>query len=100
MRIITATKAKKQLMGLINDVNKSNGKFLITKNGNKAVLISKDEYESLKETIEIMSDPKLVKEIEEGLKEIKKGNVVDYKEVFKQVKIKEYEKKTENICLY
>jgi len=83
MKAIVATKAKKQLIKLVDDVNKDNKKFLITKNNqNKAVLISKDEYESLKETIEIMSDSKLVKEIEEGLKEIGKGNVVDYKEVF------------------
>lgn len=83
MRTIIAIKAKKRLIELINEVNKGGKRFLITRNNqSKAVLISKEEHEGLKETIEIMGNPKLVKEIEESLKEIRKGNAVDYKEVF------------------
>jgi|GEM_PF-2276553 len=46
-----------------------------------SVIISKEEYEGLKETLEILSDNNLVKEISEALSE-KKEDRVNHKDIF------------------
>ena len=46
-----------------------------------SVIISKREYEGLKETLEILSDSHLVKEISEALSE-RKENRINHKDLF------------------
>lgn len=46
-----------------------------------SVIISKQEYEGLKETLEILSDSNLVKEISEALSE-RKENRINHKDLF------------------
>jgi len=41
----------------------------------------REEIDSFIEEMEIMNDPKLVKEIEEGLKDIEEGNVTEIESV-------------------
>lgn len=53
-----------------------------------AVLISASEYESWKETIDILSDPQLLKSIQAGEKDVQKGRVYDWDEVKKELKLK------------
>ena len=48
------------------------------------VQIPKEEYESMKETIEILSDKKLMKEIKEGIKDIKKGKYITFEDFKKK----------------
>ncbi|MFO7872482.1 MAG: ribbon-helix-helix domain-containing protein [Candidatus Undinarchaeales archaeon] len=43
------------------------------------------EFESIKETIEVFSDPELVKQIEQGIKEIEKGKGIPLEELMKDV---------------
>ena len=40
------------------------------------IQIAKEEYESMKETIEILSDKRLMKGIKEGIEDIKKGKFI------------------------
>ena len=40
------------------------------------VSISKEEYESMKETLEVLSDKKLMKGISKGIEDIKKGKYI------------------------
>ncbi len=40
------------------------------------IQISKEEYESMKETLEILSNKKLMKGIKEGIEDIKKGKYI------------------------
>ena len=59
--------------------------IIITKNGSPAaVLISPDEYESLKETIAIRSDSSLMSDIKKGLKALKnkKARLYTLEELF------------------
>ena len=42
------------------------------------IQIPKDEYESMKETIEILSNKKLMKEIKEGINDIKEGRYLTF----------------------
>ena len=56
--------------------------FAITQRGKiEGVLLSIGEYESLIETLEILSDRELVKSIEKGLKDVRAGRVYPYKDV-------------------
>ena len=58
--------------------------FAITQRGKiEGVLLSIEEYESLVETLEILSDRELVKSIERGMKDVEAGKVYPYNDVFK-----------------
>ncbi|MCF7809666.1 hypothetical protein K9N50_01620 [bacterium] len=49
------------------------------------VLISLEEYESMKETIEILSNPELVKDIEQAHKDYKEGKTVSWEDLKKDL---------------
>ena len=73
MKTLSLSEAKMKLSELIERVHSTDEEVVITKNGRPAaVLISPDEFESWKETIEIKSDPDLMKEIKTGLAALKK----------------------------
>jgi antitoxin YefM len=85
MRALSVSEAKMKLSGLIDTVNTTDEEIVITKNGRPAaVLVSPDEFESLKETIAIRSDLALMKEIKKGLRalKMKKGKLYTLEELF------------------
>ncbi len=45
------------------------------------VTISSDEYESMKSTLEVMSDPELLQQIEESLEDFKAGRYKELREL-------------------
>ena len=47
----------------------------------KTVRIREEEYESLKETIEILGDTELMKSVRKGLDDVRKGRTVPHAEV-------------------
>ena len=51
----------------------------------KDLIEIRDRIDSLIETLEIMSDDELVESIKRGLKDIEKGNVVDFEEIVKEI---------------
>jgi prevent-host-death family protein len=72
MKTLSVSEAKMKLSGLVEAVNTTDEEIIITKNGAPAaVLISPDEFESLKETIAVRSDASLMNEINKGLKTLK-----------------------------
>jgi len=80
------TKAREDLTKIVENARKKLDEYVITVNGSPAaVIISAEEYESWKETNEIMSDPKLVKAIKQGEKEIKEGKGIPWEEVKKEL---------------
>ena len=85
MKTLSVSEAKMKLSGLINEVNAADEEVVITKNGRPAaVLISPDEFESLRETTNIRSDSALTGEIKKGLAALKKGGkVYTLEELFK-----------------
>lgn len=73
MKILSLSEAKIKLSELVDRVQSMDEEFIITKNGRaSAVLVSPDEFESWKETMEIRSDPDLMEEIKKGLSALKK----------------------------
>jgi prevent-host-death family protein len=72
MKILSVSEAKMKLSGLIETVNATDEEIVITKNGRPAaVLVSPEEFESLKETVAVRSDSALMKEIKRGLRALK-----------------------------
>jgi antitoxin YefM len=77
MTSYTMTDARANLAGLLDGVEKTHDEVEITRNGRVAgVLINPDELDSLRETLEVMSDPVLMAAIREGQREIEDGNYI------------------------
>lgn len=86
MTTLSATKARANFYELIDKVATSGKSVGITKKGEtKVVLMSAEELESLEETMEILSDKKLMAAIRRGEKEIEEGNFKDWEEVKKEL---------------
>lgn len=88
IKTLPITKARKNLTTLVDKASKLLDEYIITVNGTPAaVLMSAAEYESWKETTEILSDPGLMKAIRQGEKEIKQGKGIPWEEVKKELKL-------------
>ena len=48
------------------------------------IQIPKEEYESMKETIEMLSNKKLIKSIKEGINDIKNGKFITFEDFKKK----------------
>jgi len=72
MKILSLSEAKMKFSSIVDMVSSTDEEIVITKNGRPAaIIISPDEYESIKETANILSDAALMKEIRQGLKSLK-----------------------------
>jgi len=82
------TKARENLTKLVENAQKKLHEYVITVNGSPAaILMSIDEFESLKETLEIMSDKKLMKSIKQAEKEIAEGKGISLEEFEKELNL-------------
>jgi prevent-host-death family protein len=86
--ILPITKARETLTDLVDKTSKLYKEFIITVNGKPtAVLLSVDEYESLKETADVLSDKNLIKQLLKSEKEITRGKYVTFEELKKELKL-------------
>lgn len=86
MNTVSATQARANLYDIIEEVVTSGKRVGITNKGEtKAVLISPEELASWEATLDVMSDPELVKGIREGERDIRAGRVVDWENVKKEL---------------
>jgi antitoxin YefM len=75
MKTLSLSEVKMKLSELVDKVHSTDEEVVITKNGRPAaVLVSPGEFESWKETIEILSSPDLMEEIRGGLASLKQGS--------------------------
>ncbi len=79
---ITATEARQNLFRLVKKSVKGHLPIKITSKVGDAVLISEEDYESLLETLELLSLPGMRKSIEEAKADIKAGRTKSLKEIF------------------
>jgi len=85
-KTLPITKAREDLTTLVENANRRLDEYVITVNGMPAaVLISAAEYESWKETNDIMSDSKLLTAIRQGEKEIQEGKGLAWEDVKKEL---------------
>jgi len=84
MKTLAVAEAKMKPSELVEAVYLRDEEVLITENGRPAaVLVSPEEFESWKETIELASSPDLMAEIKRGLAGLKKkGRLYTLDELF------------------
>ena len=82
MTVLSLAEARANLSRLIESAVTTHERFEVTRNGDRvAVLLSADDYDSLLETLEILSDPVEVAAIRQGLAEMEAGEVSSADEV-------------------
>jgi prevent-host-death family protein len=88
MNTITVKEAKSKLTEYIRRTENFCDEYIITRNGkNVAALISFDELESIKETLELENDYQLVKEIRKARIRAKKGHGKSWEQIKKELEI-------------
>ena len=69
MKLMPVSEVKAKLSRLITEVQTRDDEIVITRNGRAAaVLLSADQFEGWLETVEILADKHLMKEIRRGLR--------------------------------
>lgn len=68
---------KKHLSEIVDGVEQRHDRVVLTRNGRPAaVILSPEDLEALEETLDILSDPKAMREIRKAQAEVDAGNVV------------------------
>lgn len=81
-KILTASEVKAKFYKLIEGVAVGD-EIIVTKNGKPTVaLLSAQDLSSLKETLDVLSDPELMRQVRASEKEIRKGKRYSFEEVF------------------
>jgi prevent-host-death family protein len=71
VKTLPISEAKAKLAELVDVVSRRDESVAITRNGHPvAMLVSTGEYESWRETLEILSDEELAREIREGIRSL------------------------------
>ena len=68
---------KARLSEIIDRISRQQDRVIVTRNGRPAaVLLSPDDLESLEETLAVLSDPQLLRQLREGRRAASTGDVV------------------------
>ena len=71
MKVLPLSEVKTKLSELVDVVERRDEPITITRNGKPiAIIVSKDEYDGWQETVEILRDPQLLKEIRDGVRRL------------------------------
>ena len=73
-KLVTVTQLKPKLLKVISMAQKLGQEYVVTKNGHPAaVIMGYDEWESWRETLEILADDKAMRRIRKNLAYFKRG---------------------------
>jgi prevent-host-death family protein len=82
MTTISLAEARAQLSKLVEGASATHERYEITRNGQRAaVLLGADDYDSLQETINVLSDSTLLLEHLEGLDALDRGDVLNVEQL-------------------
>ena len=81
MTSLTATEARQRLFALLKSAARGHRVYRITHNDGDAVLLSQEDYESLIETLELLSTPGLARSIRQARREIERGETYSLEDV-------------------
>jgi antitoxin YefM len=85
-RTLSITEARKRIFEIAEEVQKPDTYYTLTENGKpKAVILSVEEFENLLDDLDILSDPDLLKEIEEAEQAIEKGDYYRWEDLKKEL---------------
>lgn len=82
-KVLPVTDARKELYKLVKACQLRSLTYVITSDG-KAIarLLSEAEYESLRETLEVLSDKTQIKRLTRALKHVEQGKLFSHEAVF------------------
>lgn len=80
--VLSATEARKGFFELIKKTNQQHEVFEIHHKSGNAVIMSADEYESMQETLHLLSQPDFKAKFDKSIEQADKGQVVGFEEVF------------------
>lgn len=81
-KILPLSEVKAKLSALIDEVASTHERVTVTRNGRPvAVIVSSDDLDTADETLEILSDPVTMGEIERGRLAIAEGDVATHEEL-------------------
>jgi len=94
MNTISASKARNNFYKILDEVKNGLKNYTITLRGEaQAVVINPEEVESWEETLDILSDNKLVAQILKSQEEIKSGDYLSEDDLIKKLNISKKELK-------
>jgi len=80
---VPITQAKAKLLDIVRQLSDTNDTIAITKNGiPEAVMLSMKKFEGFLETIDILSDPEMMKQLRGSAKDVKDDKLIDLDEAF------------------
>jgi antitoxin YefM len=80
---IPITQAKAKLLDMVRRLSDTNDTIAITKNGvPEAVMLSMNKFEGILETLDILSDSEMMRQVHGSAADIKEGKLVDLDEAF------------------
>ncbi len=82
MRTLRATEARSNFFDVIKKAVRGHRQFRVISKRGAVILMSEEDYESLLETLELLSTPGVLKGIRKAKQEIKKGRTYSLEEVF------------------
>ncbi len=78
MTTLPIADARAQLSKLVDEASSTHERIEITKNGRRAaVLMGADDYDAMRETIAVLSDPALLLAHQEGVQALSEGDVLN-----------------------
>lgn len=87
-KTVPVTEAREKLTELVDEVNNKFEQIEITKNGKpRAILMAADEFDTWRETLEILSDKELMKDIRVAEKEFKEGKTIPWEKVKEELNL-------------
>lgn len=80
--VLPLAEIKKRLSEIVDGVEQRHDRVLLTRNGRPAaIILSPDDLEALEETLDILSDPKAMREIRNAERDVDAGKVVSGEEL-------------------
>jgi len=80
---VPISQAKSRLLDIVRSIHDRDDTYAITKNGvPEAVMLSMKKFEGLLETIDILADPKMMKQLKGSAKDVKAGRLIDIEMAF------------------
>jgi len=88
MRTVAISEAKAKLSQFVDEVYRTHDNITIAKDGEpETVLLSVQEYESLVETLDVLSDPELMEAIRISEGEMKAGKSISLEQLTREQKL-------------
>lgn len=85
---VPLTEARNRFSQLVEEASQLFARFTITRKGKpEAVLISKEEYDALIDTLEILANKETMRSLRRAKEDIKKGRVRPLEDVVKELKL-------------